>query len=143
SNIRANSELEPLGVFGDLGWYNIRFSLWVMNEQLPERVTGRILAQHGGGQSGRPVPVEFSGELLYPQGASASFYCSFRAENQQWAIVSGTRGYLHVPDFVLPFFGSEVGFDVHAPYFRVAGCDFNMESHARRFAAHEYSNSMP
>lgn len=30
-NIRARSELEPLGCLGDLGWYNIRFALWAMN----------------------------------------------------------------------------------------------------------------
>ena len=36
-NIRVSSDLEPLGCLGDLGWYNIRFSLWVMNEQLPGR----------------------------------------------------------------------------------------------------------
>ena len=118
-NIRASSDLEPLGCLGDLGWYNVRFSLWVMNQQLPERVTGRILAQHVRGGRG-PVPIEFSGELLYPGGVSASFYCSFRAENQQWAIVSGTQGYLTVPDFVLPFFGSEAGFEVNCP--RVSRC---------------------
>src|SRR5262249_53597780 len=84
-NIRVSDTLEPLGCLGDLGWYNVRFSLWVMKEQLPQRVSGRLLAQHGTG--GAPVPVEFSGELFYPGGATASFYCSFRAENQQWATV--------------------------------------------------------
>jgi predicted dehydrogenase len=140
-NIRASDELEPLGCLGDLGWYNIRFSLWVMDEELPERVTGRILAERGWGKA--PVPVEFCGELYYAGGASASFYCSFRAENHQWAIVSGTEGYLNVPDFVLPFFGGEVGFEVNRPVFYVRGCDFNMESHPRRFAVAEHSNGEP
>src|SRR5438132_7643208 len=139
-NIRVRSDLEPLGCLGDLGWYNIGFSLWLMSEQMPEIVTGRILAEHTG-QDGAPVPVEFCGELFFAGGASASLYCSFRAENQQWAIVSGTEGYLEVPDFVIPFYGSEVGFEVNQPLFRVQGCDFNMESHSRRFAVHEYSNS--
>src|SRR5262245_72229 len=107
-NIRVQSDLEPLGCLGDLGWYNIRFSLWAMNEQLPRSVTGRLLGEHAG-QGGLPVPVEFSGELLYPNGVSASFYCSFRTENQQWAHVSGTRGQLYVDDFVLPYFGCEAG----------------------------------
>src|ERR1043166_9599266 len=103
TNIRASNRLEPLGCLGDLGWYNIRFSLWAMNEQLPRIVTGRLLGEHGAG--GAPVPVEFSGCMVYPDGVSASFYCSFRTENQQWAHVSGTRGHLKVDDFVLPFFG--------------------------------------
>jgi predicted dehydrogenase len=141
SNIRASDELEPLGCLGDLGWYNIRFSLWVMEEELPERVTGRILAERGWGKA--PVPVEFCGEMYFAGGASASFYCSFRAENHQWAIVSGTEGYLTVPDFVLPFFGGEVGFEVNRPVFYVRGCDFNMESHPRRFAVAEHSNGEP
>ena len=139
-NIRVSSHLEPLGCLGDLGWYNLRFSLWVMNERLPERVTGHIHAQHGREDGGQPVPVEFSGELFFAGNASASFYCSFLTENQQWANVSGTQGYLHVPDFVLPFFGSEAAFEVNRPVFRVEGCDFNMEDHTRRLAVHEYSN---
>jgi predicted dehydrogenase len=142
-NIRVRSDLEPLGCLGDLGWYNLRFSLWVMNEQLPDRVTGRILAQHDGGDGRPPVPLEFSGELFFPGGVSASFYCSFRAEHQQWASVSGTRGHVFIPDFVLPFFGAEVAFEVHNPLFTVRGCDFNMESHPRRFAVAEYSNGTP
>ncbi len=143
NNIRVSSELEPLGCLGDLGWYNIRFSLWAMNWKLPERVTGRLLARHGRRDSRHPVPLEFSADLLYPDGVSAAFYCSFRAENQQWAVVSGSRGYLTVPDFVLPFFGSEAAFEVNTPVFRVRGCDFNMEDHTRRYAVDEYSNSSP
>jgi predicted dehydrogenase len=115
----------------------------VMNQQLPQRVTGRLLAERARADGGAPVPVEFSGELLYADGVSASFFCSFRAENHQWAVVSGTQGYLTVPDFVLPFFGSEAGFEVNCPVFRVRGCEHNMESHPRRFAVHEYSNGAP
>jgi predicted dehydrogenase len=141
-NIRASSELEPLGCLGDLGWYNIRFALWVMNYQLPERVTGRILAQHGRPDSRLPVPIDFCGELFFPGGVSASFYCSFITANQQWAHVSGTKGYLHVPDFVLPWFGSEVAFDVTDAVFEIQGCDFNMQNRTRRVAVPEYSNSL-
>jgi predicted dehydrogenase len=143
TNIRASNLLEPLGCLGDLGWYNIRFSLWVMNEQLPQRVTGRLLAGHNPG-AGPPVPMEFSGELFFPGGASASFFCSYRTGNQQWAHVSGTHGYLHVPDFVVPFYGNEVSFEANAPVLRVRSCcDFNMESYPRRLAVQEYSNGRP
>jgi predicted dehydrogenase len=143
TNIRASGLLEPLGCLGDLGWYNVRFALWVMNEQLPERAAGRLLAAHDAG-AGPPVPMEFSGELFFPGGASASFFCSYRAGNQQWATVSGTHGSLHVPDFVVPFYGNEAGFEAAAPVFRVRSCcDFSMESHPRRLAVHEYSNGMP
>ncbi len=143
TNIRASNVLEPLGCLGDLGWYNIRFSLWVMNEQLPERVVGRLLAGHAPGV-GPPVPMEFSAELFFPGGESASFYCSYRTANQQWATVSGTNGFLHVPDFVVPFYGNEVSFEVNAPVLRDRSyCDFSMENHPRRLAVHEYSNGQP
>lgn len=142
-NIRVSSDLEPLGCLGDLGWYNIRFSLWTMKEELPQRVTGRLLNQHGRGDSPNPVPTEFSGELLYAGGVSASFYCSFVTENQQWASISGDRGSLRLADFVLPFHGSESAFDVSRPVFRVTGCDFRMENHPKRFAIAEASEGMP
>lgn len=141
-NIRVNSTLEPLGCVGDLGWYNVRFTLWAMNYELPQRVSGRVLTaarQTGGGD----VPVEFSGELLFARGASAGFYCSFITENQQWAAVSGDRGTLHVADFVLPFFGSEAAYEISQPQFEVRGCQFNMNERARRFALPEYSNNAP
>jgi predicted dehydrogenase len=143
TNIRASNCLEPLGCLGDLGWYNIRFSLWVMNEQLPQRVAGRLLAEHHPG-AGPPVPMEFSGELFFAGDASVSFLCSYRTGNQQWATVSGTHGSLHVPDFVVPFYGNEVSFAVDAPVLRVRSCcDFNMESYPRRLAVPEYSNGQP
>ena len=140
-NIRVSHELEPLGVLGDLGWYNIRFTLWVMKYQMPERVTGHTLHEHGSGAT--PVPVEFSGELFFPGGVSASFYCSFRTENQQWAHISGTKGSVSLDDFVLPFYGAEATFEVNRPVFRVSGCTFNMESHPKRYAVSEYSEGAP
>ncbi len=140
-NIRVHSDLEPLGCLGDLGWYNLRFALWVMREQLPQAVTGRLLAEHAGPGSPAGVPTDFSGELFFPGDVSAGFYCSFLTEHQQWANVSGTRGYLQVDDFVLPYFGAEVGFEVSNAVFNLQCCDFNMEEHTRRLAVPEYGNS--
>ena len=140
SNIRMHSGLEPYGCLGDLGWYCIRFALWAMGS-LPRSVSGRMLSQVGRPDSPAPVPTDFSAELLFANGASAGFYCSFVTENQQWVNLSGTRGYLNVSDFVLPFFGSEATFEVTSPSYQVSGCDFNMEPHQRAFAVAEYSNS--
>jgi predicted dehydrogenase len=141
SNIRVSNDLEPLGCLGDLGWYNLRFVLWAMNYRLPERVSGRILSEHGTGKT--PVPMEFSGELFFSGGVSASFYCAFRTVNQQWAHISGNKGAITVPDFVLPFYGSESAFELNQPHFDVRGCSFHMESHPRRFAVREYSEGAP
>ncbi len=100
TNIRAQSALEPLGCLGDLGWYCIRFALWVMRGELPERVSGRILTD-GASASGAPgAPIEFSGELFFADGISCGFYCSFLADRQQWVSVSGERGSVRIADFV-------------------------------------------
>jgi predicted dehydrogenase len=137
-NIRVSSALEPLGALGDLGWYNLRFALWVMKFQMPERVVGRVLHEHA--SDGRPVPLEFAGELFFPGGVSGSFYCSFRTELQQWAHISGDKGCVTVEDFVLPYHGAETAFVVQRPHFRVQGCTFHMESHPTRYAAAEASD---
>ncbi|MBI3413755.1 MAG: Gfo/Idh/MocA family oxidoreductase [Verrucomicrobia bacterium] len=140
-NIRSQSSLEPHGCLGDLGWYCIRFALWTMNWRLPRQVSGRLLAEHKAVNSAASVPTEFSGELLFDGGVSSGFYTSFLTENQQWAHVSGAKGHLQVSDFVLPFFGSEAAFEVTNAAYKINGCEFNMESHTRRIAVPEYSNS--
>jgi predicted dehydrogenase len=141
NNIRVNSAIEPFGCLGDLGWYCIRFALWTMREQLPTRVTGRILAEVRGKNSPAAVPSSFSGELFFEDGVSSSFFCSFDAATEQWAIITGTDGLIRLDDFVLPFFGDEVGFDVFNANFNINVCDFNMEPHRRYVTTPEYSNS--
>jgi predicted dehydrogenase len=138
ANIRVSQALEPLGALGDLGWYNIRFTLWAMKYQVPERVSGRTLTATSEG-----VPLEFSGELFFPGGVSASFYCSFQTENQQWANLSGDKGFLFLPDFVLSFYGAEAAFEVNRTIFEPMGCQYNMTAHTRRIAVREYSNNAP
>ncbi len=143
ANIRTSSQLEPHGCLGDLGWYNIRFSLWTMNYALPRRVSGRMLTEAGRGDSPSPVPMEFSGELFFDGAVSASFYCSFITHNQQWANVSGTKGNVQLDDFVVPFYGNEVEFHVSSAALNQAGCEFNMEKHVQRLAVNEYGNGAP
>lgn len=103
ANIRANRTLEPAGCLGDLGWYCIRFALWLMNWQLPHRVEGKIISRAANDSAG--VPVEFSGELFFDGGISMGFYCSFVAASDQCLIISGTNGLLRMTDFVNPFRG--------------------------------------
>jgi len=113
TNIRAHSELEPLGCLGDLGWYCVRFALWVMDWRLPVQIHGRVLSEFTGTHSPRPVPCEFSGELRFDGDVSSGFYCSFNAAFRNWVEVTGTKGYLRVPDFVLPANGTEGALDVN------------------------------
>ncbi|NNE93669.1 MAG: Gfo/Idh/MocA family oxidoreductase [Verrucomicrobiales bacterium] len=142
-NIRMHSDLEPLGSLGDLGWYNIRFTLWALNYEMPKAVTGRLITTAGRPDSPDSVPIQFSGEMLFESGPTASFYTSFETEHQQWAHVSGTKGNLRVDDFVLPYFDAEVGFTVSNAHFDINGTDFRMERHERRVVVNEYANNHP
>jgi len=142
ANIRAQGHLEPLGCLGDLGVYTICFAVWTLWPRLPTAVTGRILRGVPGVAGGPSVPVEFAGELLFRDtpDASASFFCSFLTEQQQWAHVSGDRGSLRVDDFVLPYRGDEVAFTLLRPEFVVRGCDFSMERREERIAVAEHGH---
>ncbi len=127
SNIRLNHALEPFGCLGDLGWYNIRLSLALLDFEMPREVTGRILRSDTPLPGSPPVPTQFSGELRFDQGISASFYCSFETSMQQWADISGDRGRLHIPDFVLPYHNQPNRLTVHNDEFIIRNCDFKMD----------------
>ncbi len=142
-NIRMHSDLEPLGCLGDLGWYNIRFNLWVMNYQMPSSVTGRLIQGASRSDSPDKVPTEFAGDLYFENDITASFYCSFVTANQQWANLCGTEGNIHLDDFVVPCYGSEVGFTVAKMTSNQHVCDFNMERRERRVVTQEYGGSHP
>lgn len=131
--LRAFAATEPLGCLGDLGWYPIALVLWALAPRLPDEVTGRMIAGVESPQSGTAMPVEFAGELVFrePPTVTASFFCSFLVEHQQWVHVSGTRGSLRIDDFVLPYAGQETAFTVSQPSFTLDGCDFRMERHDR------------
>lgn len=115
SNIRVQGGLEPAGCLGDLGWYCLRISLFAMRWQMPQAVTGRILATARDGRT----PTQFSGELLFRDGASAGFYCAFVAESQQWASIIGATGTVRLPDFVHPRDTYEPAFEVNSTGHRV------------------------
>lgn len=140
TNIRAHSELEPHGCLGDLGWYNIRIILWIMNGRLPAKIWARLWSTMRRPDSPRPVPAAFSAEMWFDDDVSASFYCSFRAANQQWVQISGTQGCLRIPDFVLPRCGGEVECLLDQDEYEIRGCDFRMVGRQRRFAVKEYDS---
>lgn len=142
-NSRADSDLEPHGCLGDLGWYSIVFALEVLGERLPRSVTARFHGLRHPPGSPRPIATEFSAELRFEGGVTAAFYNAFLTGNQQWAHVSGSHGQLHLHDFVLPFFGCESVFETRQPVFSVTGCQFNMEPHLQRVVVPEYSNNHP
>ena len=140
-NIRTNSLLEPHGCLGDLGWYTIRLSLWAMNYAMPIEVIGRLLQGYQREDSPSAVPIEISGELLFGDGVSASFYNSFVTEHQQWANISGTGGQMYLQDFVLPYSGNQLRYFVTQSDFTMEGCDFLMAENRREFLTQEIASS--
>jgi len=140
-DIRTDGRLEPFGCLGDLGWYCIRMALWAMRYELPVRVTGRIDAASD--RTSPRVPIEFSGELLFAGGASAAFHCSFVAENSEWVTFSGTRGEVHLPDFVLPFSGPRGRLETSSPEFVQHHCRFEMRERRTVETVAEPSNNAP
>ena len=139
--ILSNSMVEPAGCLGDVGWYNIRFTLFVMNYRMPAKVRGRMLNGIERSDGSGFTPTEFEGELVYSDGVTATMYNSFNTSRQQWAYISGTEGYLHLKDFVLPHYGNEVGFTLGKDSFNDNGCFFNLERHEQHFSCAEYSNN--
>ena len=142
-NIRTNSVLEPFGCLGDLGWYTIRFALWVMNYQLPNKVYGRMISTYKRDDSPNPVPMEIECGLQFADGVTSSFYNSFLTGHQQWAHVSGTEGSVHIPDFVLPFEGKEAKFSIFNSQFTATDCDFTMAENRTEVVVEESGNSAP
>ena len=141
-NIRMHSDLEPHGCLGDLGWYTIRFILWVMKYATPQSVTGRLLNASGRSDSPHPVPTEFTGQLFF-EDVSASFYCSFLTEHQQLAHISGSKGNMRIDDFVLPYFGNRLQFQSSNAVFDCDICDFRMERREQAYQVEEYASSHP
>lgn len=142
-NIRTASNLEPQGCLGDLGWYQIRFALWALKYKMPKTVIGRMLTSLKRDGSPSPVPMEFSLDLFYEDGVTVNFYSSFITEHQQACTIAGTNGFLRVDDFVLPFFGNRLKFDVFNSNFVVDRCDFTMERHTTECSVPEYANNKP
>jgi predicted dehydrogenase len=112
TNIRAKVSLEPSGCLGDLGWYCLRASLWAMDWQLPVRVSARVLDAVRDADGGEVI-MACSGELDFPNGATADFYCSFLSPLQKWLRLSGTAGNLHVPDFVRPLAEFDIDWELN------------------------------
>lgn len=140
-DIRTDSQLEPFGCLGDVGWYCIRMALWAMRGELPLRVTGRTDTACGRTSPG--VPAEFSGELLFANGISAAFHCSFVAGNAEWVNFSGTKGYVYVSDFILPFAGLNMRIGITNSDFRITNCRFEMHEGRQEVTIDEPPNNAP
>ncbi|QDT12011.1 Gfo/Idh/MocA family protein [Planctomycetes bacterium K23_9] len=143
SNIRTDSVLEPHGCLGDLGWYCIRFTLWAAGLRVPTKISARTISAIKGGDSDGEVPGEFSAEMQFADGFSASFFCSFLTSNSQVAVVSGQQGVITLDDFVLPFYDAEAAWHEHQHVLEIDNCRWNFQRRSSRQAIAEYAGGEP
>lgn len=102
-DIRLDPALEPQGSLGDLGWYNIRYILHLMNLEMPTAVTGRIIRQNDKG-----AVIEFSGDLTFNvNGVTtvASLYSAFDTSHEHTIHIATTEGVVQLKDFCHPITG--------------------------------------
>jgi len=103
-NIRLKPDLAG-GCIGDLGWYNVRLTLWAL-DAMPERVwaTARYY---------QDVDVNVSAVMWFSDRRMASFDCGFDVINRQWFEVAGTRKSIVCDDFVLPWKDESTRYWIH------------------------------
>ncbi|XP_042512739.1 uncharacterized oxidoreductase At4g09670-like [Macadamia integrifolia] len=98
NDIRVKPELDGLGALGDIGWYCIRSILWVVDYELPKTVTalrGAILNEAG-------VILACGSSFEWEDGKTSTFHCSFLSNMTIDITAIGTKGTLHLHDFVIP-----------------------------------------
>ncbi|KAL9245050.1 hypothetical protein vseg_018748 [Gypsophila vaccaria] len=99
NDIRVRPDLDGLGALGDLGWYCIRAILFAANYELPKFVTAlRNPIKNKAG-----VLLSCGASLHWEDGAVGTFHCSFLSNLTMNMSVLGTKGTLHVSDFVIPY----------------------------------------
>lgn len=115
NDIRVRSDLDALGALGDAGWYCIRGILFSNDFELPKTAValrGVVFNKAG-------VILSCGAYLQWEDGKIATFHCSFLSNLAMDITAIGTKGTLHVKDFVIPFqeheayftAGSKLGFN--------------------------------
>ena len=120
NNIRVSKQGDPLGSLGDLGWYNVRFSLFTFGYQLPKSVRCVVQSSSEDG-----VPYQVVGTMTWSEEEeeekeeeevvnnterqdvpiaprSSTFVCSFLATECQNVTICGEECFVEMDDFVIP-----------------------------------------
>ncbi|BAU01838.1 hypothetical protein LR48_Vigan10g185400 [Vigna angularis] len=106
NDIRVKPDLDALGALGDAGWYCLRAILWAANYELPKTV----IASRNPERNQVGVILACGATLYWEDGKAATFYCSFLSNTSTDITALGTKGTLHVHDFVLPYEENEASF---------------------------------
>lgn len=98
-DIRVKPDLDALGALGDAGWYCVRSILWTADFELPKTVValrGPVLNEVG-------IILSCGASLHWEDGKVATFHCSFLSNLTMDVTAIGTKGTLHLRDFIIPF----------------------------------------
>lgn len=106
NDIRVKPDLDALGALGDAGWYCIRAILFTVDYKLPKRVIA--LREPNFNEFG--VILSCGASLYWEDGKVATFHCSFLSNLTMDITAIGTKGTLHVHDFIIPFQENEASF---------------------------------
>ncbi|GAV68670.1 GFO_IDH_MocA domain-containing protein/GFO_IDH_MocA_C domain-containing protein [Cephalotus follicularis] len=109
-DIRVKPDLDALGALGDAGWYGVGAILFAADYELPKTVT----ALHGPVFNEAGVILECGASLLWEDGKVATFNCSFLTNLTMDITAIGTKGTLHLNDFVVPFQEHEASFTTNS-----------------------------
>ncbi|KAK4253033.1 hypothetical protein QN277_010868 [Acacia crassicarpa] len=115
NDIRVKPDLDALGSLGDAGWYCIRSILFTANFELPKTV----IALRDPQLNEAGVILSCGASLYWEDGKVATFHCSFLGNLTMDITAIGTKGSLHVHDFVIPYQEKE------ASFFSVSEAGFN------------------
>ena len=92
--VRNDGTGDPLGCLGDLGWYNVRVTLCMMNYRLPDWVSAHAISNDTG------VSLGLTATLFYEkQSCLCTFDCGFETTSRNWLAISGTAGRIILDGF--------------------------------------------
>ncbi|KAK8931003.1 hypothetical protein KSP39_PZI017048 [Platanthera zijinensis] len=106
NDIRVKPDLDGLGALGDAGWYCIRSILWANNYELPQTA----IAFPNPVKNDAGVVLSCDASLHWEDGRVATLSCSFLAHLTMDLTVVGSKGTIHLSDFIVPFEESAAGF---------------------------------
>jgi predicted dehydrogenase len=97
SNIRYNPELEPMGAFGDIGWYNMRAAVEYLAPDAGLRGVSAYLRRDP--ETG--AAIGSSGVLVFGNGATSTWNCAFDSGADIMDLrISGPVGSIKMENFV-------------------------------------------
>ncbi|XP_020586746.1 uncharacterized oxidoreductase At4g09670-like [Phalaenopsis equestris] len=99
NDIRVKPDLDGLGALGDAGWYCISSILWANDYDLPK--TAIAFPNPVKNEAG--VVLSCDASLHWEDGRVATFHCSFLANLTMDLTIIGSKGTLHLNDFIIPF----------------------------------------